>query len=542
MFARKPVIFLLHWVLPFLAAGQDTVFVNKHHFPTPVRNIVAVDNVIYVKTGDGLYKLAGQKWERQPMEFTKPYVFYENGWVEVDYLPQANIFNPSAMARLIPQASLMGPTMAKAGDRLFVSAGGSLFEYNINKHYSHLYRDLSIRNIYQEDGLKMISSYSGIFINDSLKAPEPNYANGYFCRIGDSIYLCADHLYVFDPPSAFREIPAGFNLFAGYSRKLVEFRGVVYSMNTKSVNRFEGLRELVPIHQGYEYYDLEVAGNQLLFCTQSGEVFAYDGNVVRRICRLNSRIRDLYVFKNTVYLSSDEGVFTFNGRDSASLVQIAHTPFAVMTLVDPQRNTWIATENGMYVLPDRQKDPISFIPDVEFNRAALTLYGDDIYAGSISGVYVFNSYNVLKNFLPLYFNKKKEDNSRQRRRMILAVLAGAVLVTAAGSGYWAYRRRYAKLIIPQKEPAKAMTLEQVARDIRTHSIMTVEALAEHYQTNTVQLNRQFKAFKTTPGRFMKRVKLDYARELLQQNTPMEEVARTIGYSAQFIRKELESHP
>jgi AraC-like DNA-binding protein len=502
--------------------------------------VLSVDNHFYVKTGNGLYKLDGDKWKRLPIEFSKTFVFYENGWVEEDYLPERNMFQPDDMSRLIPQPSLMGATKAEVGDRLFVSVGGSLFEYHIRRHYQLTYGDRSIRNIFLEPGLKMVSTYSGIFINDTIRAIEPSYANGYFSRIGDRLFLSSDHLYEYVPPGSFREIEGGHNQFSGYSRKLVEFGGGVYSLNTKSVNRFDKLRELEPIHQGFEYLDLEVAGGRLLFCTQSGEIFAYDGKAVSRVCRLNSRIRDLYVFRNTVYVSSDQGVFTFNGKDSASIQQIAQTPFSVMTIVDPQRNTWIATENGLFVLPDRKTEPIPFIPDVEFNRGALLLDGDDIHAGSISGIYTFNSLNVMKNFLSLYFNKKTQDESRRRRGLLFWVLACTVLVGAAGTGYRAYRKRNSKLVIPQKETAKALTIKQVAEDIRRHGIMTVEALAEHYQTNTVQLNRQFKAFSTTPGRFMKKVKMDYAKELLEQNIPMEEVASKVGYSALFIRKELQS--
>jgi AraC-like DNA-binding protein len=69
--------------------------------------------------------------------------------------------------------------------------------------------------------------------------------------------------------------------------------------------------------------------------------------------------------------------------------------------------------------------------------------------------------------------------------------------------------------------------------------MTVEGLAEFYQTNTVQLNRQFKVFETTPGKFMKTVKLNYARELLKNKVPLEEVVAKVGYSASFIKKELQ---
>jgi AraC-like DNA-binding protein len=524
------------------AEGQDTVFVNRHTFPTPVRNVLAVNNVVYVKTGDGLYRRTGQEWKREPIEFSKPFVYYDNGWVEEDFLPQRYTFESGSMAHLIPQASLTSASKADAGNSLFVSVGGSLFEYSINKHYRHVMGRHSIRHVYLEPGLRMISTYSGIFINDSIRVTEPYYANGYFCRIGGKIYLCSDHLYEFIPPAGFQDISSGFNLFSGYSRKLVEFRGVIYSLNTKSVNRFDSLKELEPIHQGFEYFDLEVFGNSLLFCTQTGEVFSYNGEQTRPVLKLRSRIRDLFIFRNIVYVSADEGVFTFNGKDSASVKQIANTPFAVMTMVDMQRNTWIATENGLFIQPDGKTDLIPFIPDVEFNRAALTQQNDTIYAGSISGLYIFNSYNVRKSFLPIYYNKKTEDDSRARIRLILWVLAAtALLMTLSGGFWWNRRRRQAALVINHKEPAKTFSMEQVSEAIRSHGIMTVEALAEHYQTNTVQLNRQFKAFGTTPGRFMKQVKLDYARELLQQKVPIDEVALKVGYSPQFIRKELQAH-
>jgi AraC-like DNA-binding protein len=527
--------------LSVAAVGQDTVFVNKHVFPSPVRNVLSVNNVVYVKTGDGLYKRIGQEWKREPIEFSKPFVYYDNGWVEEDFLPQRYSFDPQPMARLIPQDALMSASKADAVNGFFISVGGSLFEYAINKHYSHVMGNRSIRNIFLEPGLKMVSTYSGIIINDSLLVTQPYFANGYFSRIDGKVYLCSDRLYEFVPPGSFRDISTGFNLFSGYSRKLVDFNGVTYSLNTKSVNRFDSLHELEPIHQGFEYFDLEVFAGRLLFCTQTGEVFSSNGRETSTVLKLRSRIRDLFVFRNTVYVSSDEGVFTFNGKDSASVRQISSTPFAVMTIVDEQRNTWIATENGLYVLPDQKKELIPFIPDVEFNRAALIQYNDTIYAGSISGLYFFTSYNVRKNFLPMFFNKKTEDDSRRRIRLILWILAATALLMAATGGFWwARRRRQATLVIHQKEPTKTFSLDQVAEAIRSQGIMTVEALAEHYQTNTVQLNRQFKAFGTTPGRFMKQVKLEYARELLQQQVPIEEIALKVGYSPLFIRKELQS--
>jgi AraC-like DNA-binding protein len=228
------------------------------------------------------------------------------------------------------------------------------------------------------------------------------------------------------------------------------------------------------------------------------------------------------------------------GLKPESLNQLTQTPFTVAVMIDALRNTWISTENGMFLQPDKKKDLIPFIKDVEFNRYALTFHNDTIFAGSVEGMFIIDTYDVAKNFLTVYYNRKQRMDAEERNTYLLigaslvSVLAGVAIL------YQRYRKRKARLVLPQKDTAPALTLKAIGDTIRDHNIMTVEALAEHFKTNTVQLNRQFKNFDTTPGKFMKTVKLNLARELLAQNVPMEEVVQKTGYSAAFIRKELRS--
>jgi AraC-like DNA-binding protein len=535
---KVSLVYFLIFLCPYLARSQDTVFVSKHQFSTPVRNVFAFNDALYVKTGEGLYKLEGEKWVLQQMKFTKTYVFFDKGFFEADYLLNKYLYNADPISYLIPQKSITSATKADLGDRLFISAGGSLFEYAVNNNYRHYYEGVSIRDIFLEDGFRVISTYSGIFVNDTLKKGEPGYSNGYLRKIRNKYFLSADHLYEIVPPAEFRKIPSGVNVFAGYSRKLVEYSNNIYSLNTKSFNLADSSFNLLPIQQGYEYYDMELVGDKLLFCTQTGEVFMYDGQKVQQLVKLRTRIRDIYQFKNTVYLSSDEGVHTIEGLDANTLRLFANTPFAVMVLVDALRNTWISTENGMFLLPDLKKELIPYIDGVEFNRGALTLYNDTVYAGSITGLYVIDCYHVVKSFLPVYFNKIKADKTEQIKKWALYGTGLIILLAGLGFGYQAYKRKKARFIVPQKEEAPSLTIDQIAEAIRTHNIMTVEGLAEFYKTNTVQLNRQFKTFDTTPGKFMKTVKINYARELLKNKVPMAEVSAKLGYSASFIKKEL----
>jgi AraC-like DNA-binding protein len=514
--------------------------VSKHIFPTPVRNVLIADGVVHVKTGDGMYKLTGSEWDKQKINFKKNYVFFEKDFYEADFRPLQYVFDASSMAYLIPQKSITNGTKVQVDDRLFVSVGGALFEYQINMHYTHSYLDHSIRDIYIDDELKVVSTYDGIFLNDTLKASYPSHSNGPFTKIRTYYYLCSDQLFRFIPPDNFHRIESAVNVFSGYSRKLAEFRNQLISLNTKSINWLDSGYQLTPIQQGYEYYDMEVYGSELLFCTRSGELFAFDGSSVRQICKLRTRIRDIYIFKNIIYLSSDEGVFYLKGINTDPPIKLTNTPFTVMVVVDPLRNTWIATENGLFLLPENSKEPILFIKDVEFNRGALTYYNDHIYAGSISGLYSIDVYLALRNFLPPYLDKKNLQVREKQSKWLVAIMGVLFSSVIFILTFRHYRKRKSSIVLPRKEQSPALSLQAITETIRNHNIMTVDALAEHYKTNTVQLNRQFKVFNTTPGKFMKKVKLEYARELLEGQVPMDVVVGRVGYTANFIRKELKS--
>jgi AraC-like DNA-binding protein len=220
------------------------------------------------------------------------------------------------------------------------------------------------------------------------------------------------------------------------------------------------------------------------------------------------------------------------GGRAETLERVIDLPSAVGVVTDIQNNLWISTENGLFILPDDRTEPIPFIPDVEFNRGALRYNDDKVYAGSISGLYVIDIYKVVRDFLPLHVY------ARPGRRIGM-VAAGALFLALSVGGVVAYyygRRR--KAVIPSPEQHRKISIEQIEADIRKNNIMTVAGMAEFYTTNTVQLNRMFKAFDTTPGRHLQKVKLELAKELLSAATPMGEVTARTGYSARYIRKKL----
>lgn len=538
LFWKRIVCFALI-LLHLSTNGQDTVFVQRHPFDSPVRDVFKADKELFVKTGKGMFRLENDKWISHPSEFTKPFVFYENDFFEADFLPNKYIFDPKGMADLIPQHALSTATVAETEHGFFLAVAGSLYEYAVNKNYGTTYNRMSVRDIFFDRDLKVVSTYSGIFINDTIQARSPRHSNGPMCKVKNRIFLCADQLYEFIKPDSFRVIPSGENAFAGYSRKVIEYMGRMYSLNTKSLNVFDSAMEMRPIHQGYEYYDMEVVQGKLLFSTQTGEVFMYDGQKTSLLAKLATRVRDIYSESGIAYFSSDKGVFTIRDLKPSTLVQFANTPYTVMVLVDRFRNIWISTENGMFIKPDKTSELVSYIPGVEFNRGALAYHNDSIYAGSIEGVYGIDTYHAMKNVIPVALSLVHSEKNKRRNLIILISFIALTLAAISWLAYRSYRKRSLKLDIPHKETTPKLTLDNLRDIIREKHILTVEGLAEYFGTSTVQLNREFKIFDITPGKFLREVKLQYARELLDGKTPMEEVVRVTGYSASYLQKELQ---
>jgi hypothetical protein len=498
-----------------------------------VRNVFIAKDNIYVKTGTELLKLSGEKWEPINTIFKKNYMFYDIDFFETDFPPTQYLFDPYLMSHLIPQTSLSYPCKVTKQNRLYVSVGGSLFEYSINPYYKHQFKGYSVRDIYIENGLSIVSTYSGIFINDKIRASRPSYSSGTLTKIKNQYFLCADYLYLFVKPNHFEIVDSSGISNTGYYRKLIYWKDHVYAQNTKTINIYDSIQGLTTIHQGFEYTDLEPIKDSLYFSTTTGEVFRYANGKSERVINVNTRIRGIYHHRNTTFFSSDQGVFTMENGDSRTLKKWVDLPNALNVRVDVHNNSWIATENGLYIIPSESGIPIPIIPNVEFNRGALNYANDQIYAGSIDGLYIVDIFTVMKSFLPQYFNKKKLEDSSSQKTYILFLLM--ILVALVGLSYYIYKNR--KITIQQPDKT-VVTLDSIRDDIYKHDIMTVDGLAEFYKTNTVQLNRLFKKFDTTPGKFLKSVKIKLAMDLHKKGESMENIVSKTGYTAQYIKKHL----
>lgn len=521
------------WVNLF---AQDTIFVAKHPFGTPVRNVFSAEGDIYVKTVNSLYRLSDSEWESQKMTFKKAYVFFDERFYEADFIPKSMLFDIGPIKELVPQKGKFIATAARKGSQFFVASGSELFEYEIRDHYSKSYHNHSIRDIYIDPQVKVVSTYSGIYVNDTIVLPHPTYSNGPLVRIDSAYYLSWDQLSRFFPPDSTSQIPEATSVFSGKARKLVKWDQDLYALNTKSVSKVLPGFVLTPLHQGLDYLDLEVAGDRLVFSTQQGLCFTWDGSQADTLANIPSQIRDILVAGEELYLSSDLGVYKVNFKDAKTLEKIADTPNTVMTQFDFFGILWISTENGLYACRPDLEAPIAVIPGVEFNREALLLQDEVLYVGAVDGLYTVNTYEISKTFIPKVLSTVSIPLSQKYPLGIW--VSGFSSVVVLGGLYFFLRKKKLLAEAEESTPSKEWNLQELETRILAEKIQTVDAMAVALDTNTVQLNRNLKKLGTTPGKFLKQVKLRKAEELLKSGVNLQEVAIQVGYSIKFLKHEL----
>jgi AraC-like DNA-binding protein len=520
--------------------ANDTIFITKHHFEEPVNNVFLANGKVYAKVGSHIYRKDKNSWEMMSSgEYKKYFVFYDKDFFEHDYIPKEHLYeNLGFMKDLIPQRALTNATIVRDGNAMFVSTGGSLFEYQINTTYSVFFSDKSIRHIFKEPGLSVYSTYGGIYLRrrDStmVTAKGLGHSNGNYLHSPLGDIIASDFLFGLSPADSFVHLPINFGVQQGKVRKAIMKKDTLMIMLTNSICAYHKNTGLQTLVLNDEFTDLEVLNDSILFTNADGKLFSMWNGKTRLLCDVGEKVRDIFPIAEGLYLAAFDGVhfYRFDEGRITKTLDVKRTSGVVR---DNEQNLWVATDGGLFVIPQNEEIIIPFIKNVEFNRGALTYYNDTVYAGSINGLYVIDAWSVSKLNIPAAIHKVNVHN----RQLTVAGIIGLIVASLTTWFTIAYLRKRRKILVPaDTRPKKTVGKAEIEQDILTHNIQTVEGLAEHLHTNTVQLNRMFKSFNTTPGKFLKTVKINLARQMLRDGKPMQEVVAATGYSAQLIKSEL----
>lgn len=531
------------WGRPVI--GQDTTFVKVVDLPEYINNV----------DSDGKYLIArsnSKMWIYESGEFVssgKPgntpgrYTWLvsntnpdEIKTYNSDFFPAERNRTTLQLRNLVPGKVTANLSFASMGNNLFLCFRGQILEYRINRFYQIRHQGKSIRYVFNNDSIRLVATYSGIFSDDKVTdqselIPGTAYANGEISMIESSIYLNQDNLFRL-AENKWQQVynanngPKFRKLFsnAGHIWFLAEQSAGTIDLNTLSITTKLTQEEhtLEDAEVINESNDVAIAG------TDSTLHFLNDQGTEIKSIRLPYIVYDIIPLSNEIILCTSGGILSVNLKNNKVTTLLQH-PYVIKAL--PMRDHLIFTSfNGLYIWREDLLYPV--IENVEFNKKALTIWDKQIFAGSVDGLYILDQERIFIDLLPSLTPSKTKQTNWSALFMIGLAVSLAIITLA----YFRVKSKKEKIETDFRKKQK-ITPELIREAIiNDPKILSVDQIAELFNISTVQLNRILKKYDTTGLELLRNIKRGIVKQMFQENKSLEEISARVGYSGKYIRK------
>ena len=425
---------------------------------------------------------------------------------------------------------------AHTAQHLYIVTGGRLYIYDILP-FSISYRNHSIRTISN----RYVGTYSGIYYK-GRKINYPPFTEGHIREIGDTAFIYfSNWMYLFYPdPAATADTAAPkfttketlgevFDILADpKTRRLYYFcDSGLYSSNAAGDDRSFLFKKkesdpLVPI--GFHE-------NILQFCN-GNEFWTYDLISRKNILKLSlpTKVMSAVILNEKFYLLTASELYgeTVGGK----YVKLADFTDAHSLLSINDKELVIATNMGLYSFNIETNENQVIIQGVEFNRRALYLKDNVLYAGTINGLYQINV-NKINEIIQNNDLTNRKTAVNQQWLILVGVLIVIIVVLVLFLLITRRKLKERQLHEEEVKPTRTVTPDEVIVYIKENlTTVSIKSINEHFNTNTVQLYNILKPQK--PGNIITDLRTEIVLQLRKEGKSAKEIAESTGFSESYI--------
>jgi hypothetical protein len=434
--------------------------------------------------------------------------------------------------------------------RIAVTASGKLFLFEILPYSKHL-NGISVRSI----SPTLISTYQGAFSSDSFTTvltDEPGYANGYTRDFYDKTFVCFDGLAVYENGNNIANL-------SYYNEELRPEFGVgeQHFGFIRDIQLIGGQRYLVTTTEGVYMFDYEQLSVELIEANTQGvdPVIIVQNDPAQPQesiiwYAVNGRIKgynfprvlasnELVVYEHkapindgaaiifgdgfvspTIFLAAEDGLFrvTYSKNDKVELLSKE-----VFKTVRAVNDSTLAFTNdfGLYRF-DLKSSNLQLIIAEEFNKKALEIINDTLYAGSINGLYKFSLSNFLK-----FSTSPKRLSMNELFKYLWRFRDFIYLATALFLLRFTLKKERNKSRIKSKGEIEMYIATNLSK-------VTVAELMNEFKLSYNSLNSLLKPL--TAAQFIRETRKQTIRALSVQGLSIAEIAEKTGYNMQYLQK------
>jgi hypothetical protein len=538
------ILLLLTILTSYSGFGQDTVFVNQHQFEEPINNIDGDGKNLIIRSDNYLFQLKNGEFQKiAHPDFSKGRFSWLSQTADVDALQsystdvilKEKLLPKNGIEPLLPGYFQDGMTSAKIGNKYFICFRGAILEYQIRNFYKVEHKSQSIRSIYMDDSIRVIASYSGIFVDSNFSQYNSNpipgapYSNGEVNKIGNHIYINVDFLGKLEG-KRIKEVVRSHDKYK--FRKLIPYKDKAicltdYSIGLIDLKNYQFTDTILTSSSGFN--DAELIGKNLYVSSENGKLYAFSMDNLKLSSEPISEkpIYDINVCTDTLYISGQEGLFSYVPSTGFKTRLLNHS--MVIQSLCLGNSIIFTTYKGLYLFNNGKYYEI--IQNVEFNKRALTIYDNYIYAGSIEGLFIIDwqlvKLDLIPGLSPMVIKKPKYT--------IYIIICLSIAMCVLGLFIYRQKKKQKELvnIIHKKDKISPEGIRDLM--LQNEQIISVEAIAEHYQTSVNQLGRVLKKYDTTPLNLIKEIKKEIVQDLLNKDIALAQIAHRVGYREAYVK-------
>lgn len=484
-------------------------------------NIVVVDNKAYVGTSEGVFEVneALKKINSIPGYVSFNYLentFENHNFIEGELSEEYRTY-------VINSKKNEGFT-AEMNNRTLIVHDNILYIYG-KAPYSKILIGKSIRSISNN----YIGSYSGIYDFNQKRIFDLEYTNGKIREFKNKTFICYDGLFIITPKDTLNFInPLNINTVIdgeniGFSKDITEVNNgnlllvtseALYLLNNEMKILNQQLFKTTPLIVFKQYFPqstniqrlMIIADNNLLWLNPE----TLETSLIENL-EINPTDSVFNRNTNTVFLSSNNGVYSFN-ITSGNLNFLGEGNFHSISIY---KGYIILINNQSLVVFDVDSNRwYNDLINDEFNKGAIHVkFNEHLFLGTTGGLYVLDSINELLN------NEQKSNNLAPFLILLTTMLLGLL-------GYSSMKKK-SRSVPPLDEKAITFFIEQNLANV------DVAMISDNFKVSRKTIYNSLKSKK--PGGIIRLKRIEKAIIMKEKGANYDQISKVTGLSKNYLK-------
>ena len=504
-------------------------------------NSIVFNNNLYVGSKDGIFELKENELTLYDSSVKGPIR------IEGPEIKEGSVVLSLRYNDLLPAYFKNDPSNATSyGNKIYIITNGKLFVFTKNAFKKESVG--SVRSISEN----YIGTYNGV-IKKEDNSKIISYTNSYIREFDQATFICWDGLYYITGSTSkdfnnpiYEGISIGDSLL-GKANDIVEINHPNYILSTDKALYSLNVENETVQKISDQYRNLNFANYPIFIKDKSLSfvLFSHE-NIIYSLDKKSSEINELYTFNSPVtsflyggaevmYVLLEDRLVKFNPAKNEEKVVLDN-----LTLVNDvgifKNFVFVTSDEGLHLFDVSSGLFAKNILSTELNKKAFYVNEDNLYLGGVSGLFTFEITDLTNFFLKKINDPDTKESSFlvfvENLKWPLILLLIGVLITTNLFFFKKYRTLQLKSTVQVYDNELKYDIEQFIEE--NLSDINIEKLKSAFKLSNYALYNAMD--RINPGEVIRRKRISLTKKLRKQGASELEISKQTGFSLSYLKK------